>query len=64
METDLLWGYEGLTDYLGPMLAARSGLWTDRNITNTWQALRPRWDRDGPDARGGRCWIRRSANQA
>jgi predicted metalloprotease with PDZ domain len=29
METDLLWGYEGLTDYLGPMLAARSGLWTE-----------------------------------
>ena len=28
METDLLWGYEGLTDYLGPMLAARSSLWT------------------------------------
>jgi len=28
METDLLWGYEGLTDSLGPMLAARSGLWT------------------------------------
>ena len=28
METDLLWGYEGLTDYLGPMLAARSGLWS------------------------------------
>ncbi|MGC1461981.1 MAG: M61 family peptidase [Terracidiphilus sp.] len=28
MEADLLWGYEGLTDYLGPMLAARSGLWT------------------------------------
>src|SRR5277367_1924345 len=28
METDLLWGYEGLTEYLGPMLAARSGLWT------------------------------------
>lgn len=24
----MLWGYEGLTDYLGPMLAARSGLWT------------------------------------
>jgi predicted metalloprotease with PDZ domain len=29
METDLLWGYEGLTDYLGPMLAARSGLWSN-----------------------------------
>jgi predicted metalloprotease with PDZ domain len=28
METDGLWGYEGLTDYLGPMLAARSGLWS------------------------------------
>jgi predicted metalloprotease with PDZ domain len=28
MKTDLLWVYEGLTDYLGPMLAARSGLWT------------------------------------
>ena len=28
MEADGLWGYEGLTDYLGPMLAARSGLWT------------------------------------
>jgi predicted metalloprotease with PDZ domain len=28
MKTDLLWGYEGLTDYLGPMLAARSGLWS------------------------------------
>ena len=28
MQDELLWGYEGLTDYLGPMLAARSGLWT------------------------------------
>jgi len=28
MKTDLLWVYEGLTDFLGPMLAARSGLWT------------------------------------
>jgi predicted metalloprotease with PDZ domain len=28
MKTDLLWGYEGLTDYLGPLLATRSGLWT------------------------------------
>ncbi|MGA7339548.1 MAG: M61 family peptidase [Terracidiphilus sp.] len=29
METDLLWVYEGLTDYLGPLLAARSGLFTE-----------------------------------
>ncbi len=28
MQDDLLWVYEGLTDYLGPLLAARSGLWT------------------------------------
>src|SRR5690348_10417576 len=28
MKTDLLWVYEGLTDYLGNVLAARSGLWT------------------------------------
>ncbi|HEY1271889.1 MAG TPA: M61 family peptidase [Terriglobales bacterium] len=28
MVGDLLWVYEGLTDYLGPMLAARTGLWT------------------------------------
>lgn len=28
MRDDLLWVYEGLTDYLGPLLAARSGLWT------------------------------------
>ncbi len=27
-ETDLLWVYEGLTNYLGHVLAARSGLWT------------------------------------
>ncbi len=26
--TDLLWVYEGLTEFLGPLLAARSGLWT------------------------------------
>ncbi len=27
-KTDLLWGYEGLTDYAGPLLAVRSGLWS------------------------------------
>src|SRR5471030_820832 len=29
MEGDLLWVYEGLTQYLGDVLAARSGIWTD-----------------------------------
>ena len=28
IKTDLLWVYEGLTSYFGPLLAARSGLWT------------------------------------
>ncbi|MFZ0960079.1 MAG: M61 family peptidase [Terriglobia bacterium] len=28
MKDDLLWVYEGLTSYLGPLLAVRSGLWT------------------------------------
>jgi len=28
MKGDLLWVYEGLTDYLGDILAPRSGLWT------------------------------------
>lgn len=28
MKDDLLWVYEGLTNYLGNLLAARSGLWT------------------------------------
>ena len=28
MQTDLLWVYEGLTEYLGNVLTARSGLWT------------------------------------
>jgi predicted metalloprotease with PDZ domain len=30
METDLLWVYEGLTNYFGDLLAERSGLWTPR----------------------------------
>jgi predicted metalloprotease with PDZ domain len=31
MRTDLLWVYEGLTNYLGHILAARSGLWTTKD---------------------------------
>ncbi len=29
MKTELLWVYEGLTQYLGQLLTARSGLWTN-----------------------------------
>jgi len=32
MKDELLWVYEGLTDYLGIVLTARSGLWTDGNF--------------------------------
>jgi predicted metalloprotease with PDZ domain len=28
MKTDMLWDYEGFTEFAGPLLAARSGLWT------------------------------------
>jgi predicted metalloprotease with PDZ domain len=32
MEGELLWVYEGLTTYLGNLLAVRSGLWTNLNF--------------------------------
>ncbi len=32
MKTELLWVYEGLTDYLGVVLTARSGLWTNETF--------------------------------
>ena len=52
METDLLWGYEGLTDYLGPMLAARSGLWTADQYHDHMAAIAAAL---GP-GRPGRTW--------
>jgi predicted metalloprotease with PDZ domain len=71
METDLLWGYEGLTDYLGPMLAARSGLWTPDQYHEylaaiaaslgpgrpgrTWRPLQD--TASGEPAGGGRGWL-------
>src|SRR5436305_7551378 len=54
MEGDLLWVYEGLTQYLGEILSARSGLWTkpqfldqaaetaamlDHTVGRTWRPL-------------------------
>jgi predicted metalloprotease with PDZ domain len=52
METDLLWGYEGLTDYLGPMLAARSGLWTPEEYRSYLASIAASL---GP-GRPGRTW--------
>ncbi len=52
MKTGMLWGYEGLTDYLGPLLAARSGLWKPEEyreyIAGVTASLGP--------ARPGRTW--------
>ena len=51
MQADLLWVYEGLTNYLGEVLAARSGLWTPAeyrdHIANTAAML---------DVQAGRAW--------
>jgi predicted metalloprotease with PDZ domain len=35
MEGDLLWVYEGLTEYLGEILAPRSGLWTPQEYRDS-----------------------------
>lgn len=51
-KTDLLWAYEGLTDYLGPMLAARSGLWTPEQYREYLAAIAAQL---GP-GRPGRTW--------
>jgi predicted metalloprotease with PDZ domain len=48
---DLLWVYEGLTDYLGKVLTARSGLWTQeqsRDVLASTAAML--------DHRAGRTW--------
>jgi predicted metalloprotease with PDZ domain len=73
MKGDLLWGYEGLTDYLGPMLAARSGLWTPEQYHEylasiaamlgpgrpgrTWRPLRDTADGEPGMGFGGRGWL-------
>ena len=52
MKTDLLWGYEGLTDYLGPLLAARSGLWTPEQYREYLASIAAQLGRGRP----GRTW--------
>jgi len=51
-KTDMLWVYEGLTEYLGDLLTARSGLWTPdqyrQDLALTAAALGP--------GRPGRTW--------
>jgi predicted metalloprotease with PDZ domain len=52
MQDDLLWVYEGLTDYLGPMLAARSGLWTPQQYHEYLASIAA----DLGPGRPGRTW--------
>ena len=39
MRAELLWVYEGLTQYLGKVLPARSGLWTPENFRDAMAAV-------------------------
>jgi predicted metalloprotease with PDZ domain len=48
---DLLWVYEGLTEYLGPLLAERSGLWTDEQYREALALIAA-----SMDYRTGRQW--------
>jgi predicted metalloprotease with PDZ domain len=52
MKTDMLWVYEGLTQYLGELLTARSGLWTPDEYRENLALITARL---GP-GRPGRTW--------
>ena len=52
MHNSLLWVYEGLTNYLGAVLAARSGLWSEDFGRQSWASLAANMDRN----RQGRAW--------
>ena len=51
MRTELLWVYEGLTEYLGVILTGRSGLWTEQDTRENLA-----WLAAYLDHRGGRNW--------
>jgi predicted metalloprotease with PDZ domain len=51
MKGDLLWVYEGLTEYLGEVLAARSGLWTAEEYRDALAETAAQMD-----TRSGRAW--------
>jgi predicted metalloprotease with PDZ domain len=52
MRNSLLWVYEGLTNYLGAVLATRSGLWSEDFGRQAWASLAANMDRN----RAGRSW--------
>lgn len=51
MKGDMLWVYEGLTSYLGNVLAARSGMWTEEQARENVALLASTLDH-----RAGRTW--------
>jgi predicted metalloprotease with PDZ domain len=51
MEDDLLWVYEGLTEYYGDLMAARAGLWKPEEYQDNLARIAA-----GLAARGGRTW--------
>ena len=51
MQDDLLWVYEGLTEYLGEILSARSGLWTPDQFRDELARVAAQLDH-----RPGRTW--------
>ena len=51
MQGDLLWVYEGLTEYLGEILPARSGMWTPDQFRDELARVAA-----GMDKRPGRSW--------
>jgi predicted metalloprotease with PDZ domain len=51
MEGDLLWVYEGLTEYLGDVLAARCGIWTPEQFKQRLSSIAAKYDH-----RPGRTW--------
>ena len=57
MKTDLLWVYEGLTDYLGNLLATRSGFSTPEQYREYWRVPPPVWGQGAPGELGGLCKI-------
>ncbi len=52
MKGDLLWVYEGLTEYLGDVLAARSGIWNPAIYRDRLATVWAQYN----DARPGREW--------
>lgn len=61
MKADLLWVYEGLTNYLGEVLAARSGMWNAEQYRDNLAITAANMDH-----RPGRNWrpLRDTADQA